>query len=215
MVTTPRFAVRLLLAVFLAPAASSVAAAVVTPGLSVARDEILSQPVFTISHRRPDGGGSSLWVSLGPPAGQVQITPVDQTVAWPTSWYQAPYDLLFDGLAVENMTPFANNWGDPETAITVDSLLPFYFASWAGNDYGESQPIIGPDDFYVWGRFSVNTIGGESTLVLLDSAITKGGIYVGTTVAVPEPSSLACMVGAAGLLGCWRRVTLCRWHRLP
>lgn len=179
-------------------AALPAAAEVVTPGMSVASTDVFGQPAFRISHLRPDGGGSQLYVSLSPPAGQIEITPLTATPAWPASWYQAAYDLPFDGPAVESMTPFSNNWGDPESSITVDAITPFYIASWAGNDYGAGQPIIGPDDYYVWGKFTVNTVGSESTLVLLDSAITKVGIYVGTTVAVPEPNTLG-LGAAAGL----------------
>lgn len=171
---------------------------VFTPGMAVSNVDYFGQPAFRIDHVRPDGGGSQLFITLSSPAPQVQITPIDATPAWPTSWYQASYELPFDGAAVESMTPFSNNWGDPESAITVDSLTTFYLASWTGNDYGVGQPIIGPDDYYLWGKFQVTDDGGVSSLSLLDSAITKVGIYVGTTVAVPEPSTLG--LGCAGLL---------------
>jgi hypothetical protein len=171
---------------------------VFTPGMAVSNVDYFGQPAFRIDHVRPDGGGSQLYVTLSSPAPQVQITPIDATPAWPTSWYQASYELPFDGPAVESMTPFSNNWGAPESAITVDALTPFYIASWAGDTFGAGQPIIGPDDYYLWGRFQITNDGGVSSLSLLDSAITKVGIYVGTTVAVPEPSTLG--LGCAGLL---------------
>ena len=180
---------------------------VVTPGMSLSSIDYLGQPAFQIAHLRPDGGGSQLVVRLSPPADKAVITPVSWTPAWPTSWYQAAFELPFDGPAVDRLTPFSNNWGDPESTLTVDALTPFYIASWAGNDYGAGQPIIGPDDFYVWGRFAVNTVGSESSLVLLDSAITKVGIYVGTTVAVPEPSGLALGAAVAGMLAARRWTT--------
>ncbi|MFM1904603.1 MAG: hypothetical protein RLZZ440_2503 [Planctomycetota bacterium] len=175
---------------------------VFTPGMAVSGVDYFGQPAFKIEHIRPDGGGSQLYVTLSSPAPQVQITPIDATPAWPTSWYQASYELPFDGPAVESMTPFANNWGDPESAITVDSLTTFYLASWAGNEFGAGQPIIGPDDYYLWGRFQVTNDGGVSSLALVESAITKVGIYVGTTVAVPEPSMLG--LGWAAALVAWR-----------
>ena len=173
---------------------------VITPGMALESSEWFGQPAFRIAHLRPDGGGSGLYVQLGPSGAQVRITPVGETPAWPTSWYQAAYQLPFDGPAVESMTPFANNWGDPESAITVDALTTFYIASWAGNDYAAGQPIIGPEDYYVWGQFVVNTVGGQSSLSLVDSAITKVGIYVGTNVAVPEPSVAGFGLVAAGML---------------
>lgn len=186
---------------------------VVTPGMTLSSIDYLGQPAFQISHLRPDGGGSGLVVAVSPPAPQVQITPLTWTPAWPTSWYLASYELPFDGPAVESMTPFSNNWGDPESSITVDAVTTFYIASWAGNDYGSGQPIVGPDDYYVWGSFRVTNSGGVSNLALVDSAITKVGIYVGTTVAVPEPAAGLLGAAAAGLLAAWGRVRRPVTHR--
>lgn len=198
--------VRRVLVVVACVYASSAVGEVVTPGMSLSSEDYLGQPVFKIAHLRPDGGGSFMLVSLSPPAAQVEITPVAETVAWPTSWYQAPFDLPFDGPAVEIMTPFANNWGDPESSIMVAPLTTFFIASWAGNDYGAGQPIIGPDDYYVWGSFRVTDEGGVSKLALIDSAITKVGIYVGTTVAVPEPTAGLLLAAPTGILAAWRQV---------
>lgn len=182
------------------------AADVVTPGMALSSIDYLGQAAFQIAHLRPDGGGSGLVVALSPPGPQIQMTPLTWTPAWPTSWYQASYELPFDGLAVESLTPFSNNWGDPESSIAVDTATTFYIASWAGTDYGAGQPIIGPDDYYVWGSFRVTNEGGVSKLALIDSAITKVGIYVGTTVAVPEPTAGLLGAAATGILAAWRRV---------
>ncbi len=195
-----RWILALLTCAVVVPAAGEV----VTPGMSLASIDYLGQPAFRISHLRPDGGGSGLVVALSPPAPQIQVTPLTWTPAWPTAWYQASYELPFDAAAVATMTPFSNNWGDPESSITVDAVTTFYIASWAGNDYGSGQPIVGPDDYYVWGSFRVTSEGGVSNLALIDSAITKVGIYVGTTVAVPEPSAHLLGAAAAGVLAAWR-----------
>jgi len=91
----------------------------------------------------------------------------------------------------------------PTFSVTVGK--PFYLASWAGYNYADPQPNIGPGDPFFWGKFAVEVEGLDTTLVLLDSALATGtGIYVGTTVAVPEPSMLAVAGVATSALAAWR-----------
>jgi len=164
-----------------------------------------------ITYFQPNGDGTQLVVNLtrsSTPVPAVEMTPVNYYVGIPFSWYESSEDDVFDAAAVERLTPFGANW-DVRTPIQVPVETPFFLACWSGSTYDDeaSDPIIGPMDYYTWGKFVVNDTAGELQLSVLESAASLNGIVVGKPVSVPEPSVAALTLAGLGVLsgGLWRR----------
>jgi hypothetical protein len=176
---------------------------------------VLTQDDWEIRYSQPNGDGTGLVLTLArssSPDPAIEITPEDYFLGIVFSWYEASEDEVFDGSVVENRSPFAANWG-VRTPIAVPAEVPFFLTSWSGMGFDEelNKPIIGPDDYYTWGKFVVNDVDGQLKLSALGSAMARTGIVVGKPVAVPEPSTSALAIAGLGGLG----YSLCRRRGRP
>ena len=148
------------------------------------------------------------------------------TVAGPTAM------LLFEGIVLDEGSDwFAVNQGDLFTRDTIDSgqfntLIDglqadaltievdqsFFLGVNTGSGLVDSIDFQPNRQHFGWGEFLIDQNG---ELQLLDNAVAydQGGIVVGTSVAVPEPSTGLLMLAAAAVLFL-RRSRCTIFHRL-
>ncbi len=102
------------------------------------------------------------------------------------AWYLEPEFTAFDPTYAESHQPIFGGLDKFQSAsVQTPENSPFYLSFYLGTKY-----TADPTAYYLfgWAKFTRT----QDQMTLLDSAIIEGrsGIIVGTTSAVPEPSSL-------------------------
>ena len=118
------------------------------------------------------------------------------TVGIAYRWFAVGYGELIDfGLAASS-DPFADNITSEYGSIHLDSDQPFYLGfRLGGPDYPETE--------YGWAELLYN---GTAISVFSSATERTGvGIYAGTGMAVPEPSTIGLLSIGALCLACRRR----------
>lgn len=133
------------------------------------------------------------------------ITPVTYTVGEGFAFYAVNLATVFDVSYVQTHPPSTGSLPGATGNLQIQVGVPLYLGYYvqpASNGFMPINPTSACG--YGWGEL-VRTTNG---LTLVDSALQKpaGGIIVGTTIAVPEPSTWALLgIGAAGALAVCRR----------
>ena len=180
---------------------------VLTVGISASRGEVhsgsaalfpdtaLTDPGWRIETWVPFGGGAYLLVSIE----YDQVTSPNHavlhaetyTVGVGHRWYESWQGCWFDAPYAASTVPFASNHGDYfEGSMQIMPFQPFYLAYALGEIEERSE--------FGWAMFMYDM----DDLLLLDSAQEDQGvgIIVGTTTALPEPSTIGMLLAALALL---------------
>ena len=179
---------------------------VLTVGISASRGEVhsgsaalfpdtkVTDPGWRIETVNSHSGGAYLWVSIE----YDQVTSPNHAVLHEETytigighrWYESWQGCWFDAQYAASAVPFASNYGDYfEGSMQIMPFQPFYLAyklsEEKGSEFGWAKLMYDMDD-----------------LSLLDSAQEDQGvgIIVGTTTALPEPSTIGMLLAALALL---------------
>ncbi len=158
---------------------------------------LITKPSGIAADYALDGGGHELAFNVSP-AGV--LTPVTVSVAGGFAFYSVLNLSVFDVNYAQSNQPFAGNTGNGNGSLSTTLDVPFYLGYYVQS--GNPSPTINANtnDGYGWAEL----VRGTSGLSLIDSALQypSGGIIVGTTIAVPEPTTFAVLaIGAAVLFG--------------
>ena len=115
------------------------------------------------------------------------LRPVAGTAGIKHVWYSTNQGDVFDFTYVSSRSDYFWLSFPPQKQIDTNLNVPFYLSFWVGGNLDNSLP----SGFYGWAKLERNNVG----MALLDSAIAPDGlgIVVGTSTAVPEPSTYALM----------------------
>ncbi|HEY2800621.1 MAG TPA: hypothetical protein VGI85_08510, partial [Chthoniobacterales bacterium] len=144
---------------------------------------------------QPNLSGDGAIVSLAID-NNLELRPTNYSVGIGHVWYSVTPGTIIDPAFAVSAPPFVNAFtGYLGGRIQLEVGQSFLLGFWLDAN-GNSTPGLG--DRFGWASFTYSASG----LSLLSSAIesTGTGIIAGTTIAVPEPSSVVLSVGGAILL---------------
>ena len=139
--------------------------------------------------------GHYLWLALSPSGA---LSPINYTVGGAFAWYPVSNASVFDTIYVQSHGSFADNYGQGSGVIQTTLNVPFFMGYYVQNSFGTTFPNPTANDGYGWARLVRRSTG----MVLLDSALQNpsGGIIVGTTTTVPEPSTVSLLALSASFV---------------
>ncbi len=163
----------------------------------------LTQPALTLTANPGSGanyrlgdGGHTLDLNLSPSG---TLSTATFSVGGGFAFYSVSNLTVFDVRYAQSQQPFSGNIGNGTGTLQTPLNTPFYLGYYVQNSLPSSTINATSNDGYGWAEL----VRGSNGLSLIDSALQNpsGGIIVGTTTTVPEPSTWGFLgLGAATLL---------------
>ena len=178
---------RLTQIVFLAAAALHLTSTSTLAGLTRPALTLTANPGNGADYRLGDGG-HMLYLNLSPGG---MLSTVTFSVGGGFAFYPVGNLTVFDVNYAQSQQPFSGNAGSGTGTLQTPLDTPFYLGYYVQNGLPSSTINAKDTDGYGWAEL----VRGTNGLNLVDSALQNpsGGIIVGTTTAVPEPSTWALL----------------------